>query len=75
MNIKIKEFLLLMTIVNSAISFFFCFIFFLLNLRDSSIPNINLQSFLLILMVISASLAIGCFLFYFLYLEKKWYGN
>ena len=72
---RYNELLFLITFCSGLLMFFVCFYFFLINLRDSSISNIGLQSFLIALMVIGASLSIGMVLLYYLYLEKKWYGN
>ena len=72
---KYKEKLLLIIVSWGAIQFFFCLYFFLTYIRDVSIPNIGLQSFLIVLMVIGAIMAIGSVLLYYFYLEKRWYGN
>ena len=72
---KYKEFLLLIIVGTGAITFMFCFTFFLVYSRDVSSPNLGLQLFLIFLMVMGALMAIGSVLLYFLYLQKRWYGN
>lgn len=72
---KYEEFLLLIIVSMGAIIFMFCLTFFLVYIRDTPNPEIELQSFLIFLMVIGAVMAIGSVLLYYLYLQKRWYGN
>ena len=70
----LKELLYASAIGIGAIMFFMGFFFYLYNIRYPTF-NLQLEIFLIYLMIIGAFLAIGLILLYYLYLRKRWYGN
>ncbi len=71
---NLKEGALSISFVMGLICFFLGLLLYLDNIKHSTY-NIQLEIFLIILMIIGASTAIGLMLLYFLYLEKRWYGD